>query len=288
MLAKYNARNAPRLIKNLITLASQDKLNREYTVEEVRLLSYNLGPDEYKKLKEAREVLFSKYDEDRLLDKMASRAVNDISDLESFMVLIDNINRATTDQEKVLLRDNLPTLKNSRAQNILKKITILSRVDRNEFERQISLLMQIVNLQNRFNKYYSSLFISLDLSSQNNKLGLFGKGWFYDQQPEFVLRREFASIGNKCAEYANNAAFGRNIRALSKFTDDEIRQSAIAGQWAAAAGVKAVEAIEGKTLESLVADNYSTLIGLGGVNRLMKLQFQDMKTRPKTTRAIRY
>ena len=286
MLARYNARNAPRLISRLLEMIDKDETTREHTVEEDRVLSYNLPENDYKAIKEARAVLFSSYDERQLLDRIQSRANNDVADLESFLDMLDTMERPTTDQEKVLLRDNLPTLKNSRIGNIHKKIGILSRVDREEYERKISLLMQVINLQDQFNRYYSSLFISIDLSSQNDQLGLFGKGWFYDQQPEFVLRREFASIGNKCAEYSSNASFGRNIHALSQFTDDQIRQSAIAGQWSAAAATKSIEAIEGKTLESLVSDHYDTLAGLGGVNRLMKLQFQDMKSRGEPSKEM--
>ncbi|MBD3183164.1 LysM peptidoglycan-binding domain-containing protein, partial [Candidatus Poribacteria bacterium] len=286
MLASYNARNASRLMTNLLALAKQVELTREYTVEEERILSVNLSEKEFEKIEHARKVIFSKYDETQLLDKIYSRALNDVADLESFITMLDTMERATTDQEKVLLRDNLPTLKNSRIGNIHKKIGILSRVDRDEYERKISLLMQIINLQDKFNRYYSSLFVSLDLSTQGSQLGLFGKGWFYDQQPEFVLRREFASIGNKCSEYANNASFGRNIHYLSRYTDDQIRQAAISGQWSAAASTRTVEAIEGKTLESLVADHYSTLISLGGVNRLMKLQFQDMKNRGEPSKEM--
>gem|GEM_PF-529058 len=290
MLARYNAQNGSRLINRLLELAEKNELNREYTVEEKRILEYNLKKD-YEVLWNvdelgARQVLFAEYDEKQLLDRIRSNAANDVADLESFVDLLDTIERPTTEQEKLLLRDNLPTLKNSRIGNIHKKIGVLSRIDRDEYERKISLLMQVINLQDQFNKYYSSLFISIDLSTQSDQIGLFGKGWFYDQQPEFVLRREFASIGNKCAEYASNAEFGRNIYALGKFTDDQIRQSAIAGQWSAAAATRSVEAIEGKTLESLVADHYDTLVGLGGVNRLMKLQFQDMKDRGEPSKEM--
>jgi len=291
MLVRYNAQNAPRLIERLLDQAKRNELVREYTIEEARVLEYNLGEKDYgvlwnKDKTGARQVLFAVYDEEKLLDKIRSRAVNDVADLEAFLDLVDTIDRPTTEQEKLLVRDNLPTLRNSRIRNIHKKIGIFSRVDRDEYERKISLLMQVINLQDKFNRYYSSLFVSIDLSTQNDQLGLFGKGWFYDQQPEFVLRREFASIGNKCAEYANNASFGRSIDALKEFTDDQVRRSAISGQWSAAAATKNIESIEGKTLESLVADHYSTLVGLGGVNRLMKLQFQDMKDRGEPSKEM--
>lgn len=288
MLARYNAQNEPVLIGKLIEMLKNDSLNRDYTVEEKRILGYNLGWDskEYKTATHSRKVLFAKYDEEQLLKKVKSRAINDVADLEGFLAQIDTIERPTTEQEKALLRDNLPTLKNSRLQNIHKKIGILSRIDRSEYERRISQFMQIASLQDQFNRYYTSLFISIDLSSQNDQLGVFGKGWFYDQEPEFVLRREFASIGNKCAEYANNASFGRDMEALRSFTDDQIRQAAISGQWSAASATKSIEAIEGKSLESLVSDNYDTLVNLGGVNRLMKLQFQDMKERGEPSKEM--
>ncbi|HGJ65488.1 TPA: FtsX-like permease family protein, partial [bacterium] len=291
MLARYNAQNEPILISRLIDLAKNDQLNRDYTVEEKRILDYNrkinkLSQEEYKKIMTAREQLFAKYDETTLLARIRSRAINDVADLEGFLANLDTLDRPMTEQERDLLRNNLPTLKNSRIQNIHKRVGILSRFDKDEYERRISQLMQVASLQDKFNKYYSSLFISIDLSSQNSQLGVFGKGWFYDQEPEFVLRREFASIGNKCSEYATNANFGRNMLTLQNFTDDQIRRAAIAGQWGAASATKSIEAIEGKTLESLVSDNFDTLVGLGGVNRLMKLQFQDMKERGEPSKEM--
>jgi len=291
LLARYSAQNEPILIAKLIDLAKQDLLNRDYTVEEKRILAYSkedgkISVEDYDRVLRAREQLFSKYEETILLARIRSRAINDIADIEGFLANIDTLDRPTTEQEKLLLRDNLPTLKNSRLQNIHKRVGILSRIDKDEYERRVSQLMQVASLQAKFNKYYSSLFVSVDLSSQNDQLGIFGKGWFYDQEPEFVLRREFASIGNKCAEYATNANFGKNMLALQKFSDDQIRQSAIAGQWGAASSTKSIESIEGKTLESLVTDNYDTLVNLGGVNRLMKLQFQDMKERGEPSKEM--
>lgn len=291
MLARYNAQNEPILIGRLIDLAKNDQLSRNYTIEEKRILDYskeanNLSQSDYERVIRAREQLFALYEEKTLLARVKSRALNDVADLEGFLASINTLDRPTTEQEKSLLRDNLPTLKNSRIQNIHKRVGILSRIDKNEYERRVSQLMQVATLQDQFNKYYSSLFVSIDISSQNSQLGVFGKGWFYDQEPEFVLRREFASIGNKCSEYATNANFGKNMLSLQNFTNDQIRRSAIAGQWGAASATKSIESIEGKTLESLVADNYDTLANLGGVNRLMKLQFQDMKERGEPSKEM--
>ena len=48
-------------------------------------------------------------------------------------------------------------------------------------------------------------------------------------------------------------------------------------QWTVAAGIDPKKAIEGKSLESLVTEHYATLVGLSGVSRLMKMQFEQMK-----------
>ena len=37
--------------------------------------------------------------------------------------------------------------------------------------------------------------------------------------------------------------------------------------------------LEGKTLESLISNHYDTLTGLGGVSRLMRMQFEQIKAR---------
>ena len=47
-----------------------------------------------------------------------------------------------------------------------------------------------------------------------------------------------------------------------------------------------VEALEGKTLETLVFDYYDTLITLGGVSRLMKLQFEDMRQKGEPSKTM--
>ena len=113
----------------------------------------------------------------------------------------------------------------------------IARISESEYTRKIRSIEQAIALQDIFNRYYTSLFISIDLSSQNDQFGVFNKGWFYDQQPEFVLRREFASIGNKLAEYAEQADFGERIQKLWTFTDDQIRQAVMNTQWTVAAGI---------------------------------------------------
>ena len=111
-------------------------------------------------------------------------------------------------QTKVLLRDNMLTLRNARFRNIQSRVEKMSRISEVEYSRKLAQIEAAVALQDLFNRYYTSLFCSVDLSSQSNQFGVFNKGWFYDQEPEFVLRREFASIGNKLAAYAADADFG--------------------------------------------------------------------------------
>jgi len=255
------------------------RISREYTNEEKLALKHYLNDEEFNRAIEARTYLFAKFDEDRLIRSVLSRAKNDIPDLQSLLNEIDTLETSLDDEQKQLLRDNLTTLRNSRIRNIHKQIEKMSRFNREEMRRKIKRITQAIELQSALNRYYTSLFISIDLSTQSHEFGVFNKGWFYDQQPDFTLRREFAPIGNKLAEYADNADFGKRIKDLWTYTDDQIRQAVLANQWTIASNMETKKAIEGKTLETLVTDYYDTLIGLSGVSRLMKLQFEQMKDR---------
>ena len=126
----------------------------------------------------------------------------------------------------------------------------MTRISETEYNRKLAQIEAAVALQDLFNRYYTSLFCSVDLSSQSNQFGVFNKGWFYDQEPEFVLRREFASIGNKLAAYASDADFGVRVRKLWQATDDQIRQAVMARQWSVASQISDKAALEGKTLET--------------------------------------
>ena len=62
----------------------------------------------------------------------------------------------------------------------------------------------------------SHLYISLDLSSRQNQLGIFYKGHFYDQHGggDIMLQREFRFIGNKIMDYGDyvSQAIGQQTR----------------------------------------------------------------------------
>ena len=55
------------------------------------------------------------------------------------------------------------------------------RIDTDEYNRKLGQIEAAIALQDLFNRYYTSLFISVDLSSQSDQFGVFNKGWFYDQ-----------------------------------------------------------------------------------------------------------
>ena len=276
-IALKNAEKEFARLENLQVIAGE--LAREFTGDEVRALKHYLSAAEFSEVREAHEQLFAQVEEERLFDIVRSRAKNDIVDLKSLLIEVDTIDKKLSEDQKRLIRDNILTLRNSRVKSIHTKIEKMSRMNREEYKRKISQIAQQIELQSALNRYYVSLFIATDLSTQSHEFGVFNKGWFYDQQPEFTLRREFASIGNKLAEYAGNADFGKRIRDLWTYTDDQIRQAVLNSQWNIASTMETKKAIEGKTLETLVEDYYSTLVGLGGVSRLMKLQFEQMKTR---------
>ena len=263
--------------------ARHHSLARPYLEEETLVLRHYLSGDEVDAAIEARTQITAHLEERRLLQFVKRKADSDIVELQNLLNRLDQYDRDFPEELKILLRDNMLTLRNARFRNIQTKVEVISRFSKAEYDRDIATVEQAIALQDLFNRYYTSLFISIDLSTQSDKLGVFNKGWFYDQEPEFVLRREFAAMGNKLAEYAEDADFGARIEKLWTFTDDQIRQALMNSQWSVASGMASKQVIEGKALETLIAEHYDTLVGLSGVSRLMKMQFEQMKNRGEPT-----
>ncbi len=275
--ALRNARLEKNRIRNL--LRNHGELVRAYLAEEEQVLHHYLSEDEVDQTVEARSQIFAHLSEEMLLSYVQRKAANDVVELNNLLNRLDTLDRDLSEETKILLRDNMLTLRNSRFRNLQSRIEKIARISKSEYNRKISQIEQAITLQDLFNRYYTSLFISIDLSTQSDKFGVFNKGWFYNQQPEFVLRREFASIGNKLAEYAEDADFGARIRNLWTFTDDQIRQGVLDNQWTVAGTIESKAAVEGKTLETLVSEHFDTLVKLSGVSRLMKMQFEQMRDR---------
>ena len=274
-IAMRNARLERQRIQSL--LKRHADLRRLYLTEEVLVLRHYLSEDAVNRAMDARAQIVSHLEEARLLEVVKKRARHDIVDLQNLLNALGHLDRDLDEETKMLLRDNLLTMRNARFRNLHKRVEKIARVSEAEYTRKVRSIEQSIALQDIFNRYYTSLFIATDLSSQSDKFGVFNKGWFYDQQPEFVLRREFAAIGNKLAEYADQADFAKRIKNLWHFTDDQIRQAVMNSQWGVASGIEAKKAIEGKSLETLITEHYKTLVGLSGVSRLMKMQFEQMK-----------
>ena len=270
-----NARLERTRTQNLI--ATAETLGREYLDEEKLILENYLSDTEVEQALKLRAHIASHIKEAALLTTVKRRSETDIIALEN---LIDRLPTLGTDldtETKTLLRDNMLTLRNARFRNIQSRIEKMLRIDTGEYNRKLGQIEAAIALQDLFNRYYTSLYISIDLSSQSDQFGVFNKGWFYDQQPEFVLRREFASIGNQLASYAEDADFGVRVRKLWQWTDDQIRQAVMASQWTVAGGISDKSALEGKTLETLLSSHFSKLTGLSGVSRLMKMQFEQWR-----------
>lgn len=276
-IALRNARLEESRILNL--LDSHETLTREYLDEELIILNGYLTKEEVEQTKEAREHIAAYLVEAQLLESVKNTATADVISLENLTIQLPSITRDLDAQTKVLLRDNMLTLRNARFRNIQSRVEKMSRISDIEYNHKLEQIEAAVALQDLFNRYYTSLFCSIDLSSQSSQFGVFNKGWFYDQQPEFVLRREFASIGNKLAAYAADADFGVRVRKLWQATDDQIRQAVMERQWSVASQISDKEALEGKTLETLLSAHYGKLTGLGGVSRLMKMQFEQWRNR---------
>ncbi len=275
--ALRNARLEKNRIRNL--LRNHGELVRAYLAEEELVLRHYLSMEEVDQAVEARAQIYAHLSEEMLISYVQRKAANDVVELNNLLNRLNTLDRDLSEETKILLRDNMLTLRNSRFRNLQSRIEKIARISKSEYNRKISQIEQAITLQDLFNRYYTSLFISIDFSTQSDKFGVFNKGWFYNQQPEFVLRREFASIGNKLAEYAEDADFGARIRNLWTFTDDQIRQGVLDNQWTVAGTIESKAAVEGKTLETLVSEHFDTLVKLSGVSRLMKMQFEQMRDR---------
>ncbi len=270
-----NARLERTRIQNL--MATAETLGREFLAEEKLILKNYLSDTEAEQALKLRAHIASHIKETDLLGIVKRRSESDIIALENLVERLSTLDTDLDTETKTLLRDNMLTLRNARFRNIQSRIEKMLRIDTGEYNRKLGQIEAAIALQDLFNRYYTSLYISIDLSSQSNQFGVFNKGWFYDQQPEFVLRREFASIGNQLASYAEDADFGVRVRKLWQWTDDQIRQAVMARQWTVAGGISDKSALEGKTLETLLSSHFSKLTGLSGVSRLMKMQFEQWR-----------
>lgn len=285
-IAERQASQEGALVANLTAMLEAGLPTRDLRPTERLALLGHLSAEEAERLFNAHKQALADYERALLLDEVVRRAFNDVLELEQLRVKLPSLERDFTEDEKRLLRNNLLTMRNSRLRNIHKRIERISRIDGDEYRRRIANVVQAVQLQDELNRYYQSLFISLDLSTQGNQVGVFYKGWFYNDNREFELRRELAPIGNKLVEYATNANLKRNIEALRRFPDDYVRQVILSSQWGIAERLNAVEALEGKTLETLVFNYFDQLVGLSGVSRLMKLQFEDMRQKGEPSKTM--
>ncbi len=276
-IALRNARLEQERIQNL--LETHNTLTREYLDEELLILQSYLSNEELEQAKDARKRLAAYLTEAQILQAVKLNAAADVIALDNLVEKLPTLTSDLDAQTKELLRDNMLTLRNARFRNIQSRVEKMSRISEEEYNRKLAQIEAAVALQDLFNRYYTSLFCSVDLSSQSNQFGVFNKGWFYDQEPEFVLRREFASIGNKLADYASDADFGVRVRKLWRATDDQIRQAVMERQWSVASQISDKAALEGKTLETLLSAHYGKLSGLGGVSRLMRMQFEQWRNR---------
>ena len=270
-----NARLEQTRIQNL--MATAETLGREYLDEEKLILANYLSDTEAAQALKARAHIASHIKETDFLVTVKRRSESDIIALENLVERLSILDTDLDTETKTLLRDNMLTLRNARFRNIQSRIEKMLRIDTGEYNRKLGQIEAAIALQDLFNRYYTSLYISIDLSSQSDQFGVFNKGWFYDQQPEFVLRREFASIGNQLASYAEDADFGVRVRKLWQWTDDQIRQAVMARQWTVAGGISDKSALEGKTLETLLSSHFGKLTDLSGVSRLMKMQFEQWR-----------
>ena len=147
------------------------------------MLRHYLSNDEVEQAVEARSQIFAHFSEEIILSLVQRKAANDVVELNNLLNRLDSLNRDLSEETKILLRDNMLTLRNSRFRNLQSRVEKIARISKSEYNRKISQIEQAISLQDLFNRYYTSLFISIDLSTQSDRFGVFNKGWFYNQQP---------------------------------------------------------------------------------------------------------
>ncbi len=70
---------------------------------------------------------------------------------------------------------------------------------------------------------YPSLVIDLSLTSNSDDVGVFYKGYFYNQQPDLELKRAYGPIGRRFDGYATNLTIVNDLTRLWSMSDDSIR-----------------------------------------------------------------
>ena len=274
-IALRNARLERPRIQNLLDF--HQTLTREYLDEELLILQSYLSSEEVKQAKEARKRIAAYLLEAQILQTVKQGAAADVIALGNFIELLLRSHRLDA-QTKVLLRDNMLTLRNARFRNIQSRVEKMTRISETEYNRKLAQIEAAVALQDLFNRYYTSLFCSIDLSSQSNQFGVFNKGCFMTKNLSSccgVSSPVSEITGSVCVR----CGFGVRVRKLWQATDDQIRQAVMARQWSVASQISDKAALEGKTLETLLSAHYGKLIGLSGVSRLMKMQFEQWRNR---------
>ncbi len=70
---------------------------------------------------------------------------------------------------------------------------------------------------------YPALLIDLSLTSNSNNIGLFHKGYFYNQQPDLELQRDYGPLGKRFMGYATNLVVVNDLNGLWSRSDEQIR-----------------------------------------------------------------
>lgn len=111
----------------------------------------------------------------------------------------------------------------ARLTDIKKALKRISRISAADHERRVQLVRDQLQLIRPALGYYPALLIDLSITSHSDDIGLFYKGFFYDQQPDLELKRLYADLGKRFSSYATNLVVVNDLSRLWLMSDYEIR-----------------------------------------------------------------
>ncbi len=135
-IALRNARLEQPRIQSL--LDSHETLTREFLDEELLILKSYLSDEEVEEIKEARKHVAAYLVEAEILQAVKQNAASDVIALDNLVKQLPSLTRDIDAQTKVLLRDNMLTLRNARFRNIQSRVEKMSRISEIEYNRKLA------------------------------------------------------------------------------------------------------------------------------------------------------
>jgi len=111
----------------------------------------------------------------------------------------------------------------ARLSDIRKALNKVTRMSANDHEQRLQRLRDQLALIRPVLGRYPALLVDLSVTSNSDNVGLFYKGYFYNQQPDLELKRVYGDLGKRFAAYATNLVVVNDLERLWGMSDEEIR-----------------------------------------------------------------